>query len=160
MKKQGLNILTAFLVVIAILILADVGSAQRREARGKRYTKAQVEKVIDRVEDRVDNFVGSYDRSLDKSKLDDTRREDWLLDRARDLERATDELRGDFDRRDNWIENRDEVQKCLNIAHDINKNIKNRKYSGNTENIWARTRAELNTLADIYNLPKVGSRAY
>lgn len=160
MKKQVLNLMTGFLVVIAILILADVGSAQRREARGNRYTKAQVDRVIDRVENRVDNFVRSYDKSLDNSRLDNTRREDWLLNRARDLERATDELRSDFDRRDNWNENRDEVQKCLNIAHDINKNMRNRKYGRNTENIWARTRVELNTLADIYNLPKVGSNAY
>ncbi len=160
MKKQAINILSGVLVVMAILVLADVGNAQRREARGKRYTKAQVEKVIDRVEDRVDNFVKSYDKSLDNSKLDDTRREDWLMNRARDLERATDELRSDFDRRDNWIENKDEVRKCLNIAHDIDKNMKNRKYGRNTENIWAKTRVELNTLADIYNLPKVGSNAY
>ncbi len=160
MKKQPFNLLSGVLIVMAILVLADVGSAQRREARGKRYTKAQVEKIIDRVEDRVDKFVKSYDKSLDNSRLDGTRREKWLLDRARDLERATDDLRRNFDRRDNWNENRAAVRKCLDIAHDIDKNMRNRKYSRNTENIWARTRFELNTLADIYNLPKVGSNAY
>jgi sugar-specific transcriptional regulator TrmB len=161
MKKQALNILAVFAVFAAILILADVGSAQnRREARGKRFTKAQVENVIDRIEQRVDNFVRSYDKSLDNSRLDDTRREDWLLQRAENLENATDELRREFDRRDNWIENKAEVRKCLNIASDIDRNIKNRRYGRNTENIWARVRFELNTIADIYNLPKVGSRAY
>lgn len=148
-------------VLFVILILADVGSAQRRrETRGKRMTKAQVEQVIDRVEERVDNFDDHFDKSLDNSRLDGTNREDWLNKRASDLETATDELRREFDRRDSWAENKKEVRNCLNIASDIDKTMRSRKLSAAAEAIWARLRSELNTLADIYNLPKVGSKAY
>jgi Na+/phosphate symporter len=160
MKKQFLNLLMVFSVTMAILIMTGATNAQRREARGKEYTKGQVDKVINRVENRVDNFVKNYDKALDKSRLDGTRREDVLLNRANDLERATDELRREFNRSDRWIENKDEVRRSLNIADDINKNIKNRRYDKKTESNWARVRYELNTLADIYNLPKVGSGAY
>lgn len=161
MKKNFLKLFVGLAAVFMILALADTGNAQpRREARGRKMTKAQVKAVISRVEDRVDNFVKNYDRSLDNSRLDGTEREDWLMKRARDLEGATDELSREFQRRDAWIENKDEVRKCLNIATDIDKNMKNRRYGAATESNWARVRYELNTLADIYNLPKVGSAAY
>jgi hypothetical protein len=160
MKSNYFNYKTLITTVLSILILTNIGFAQRREARGKRLTKAKVEMIVKRVETNVDNFVKHYDKSLDKSALDGTKREDWLMDRARDLEKATDELRREFDRRDQWAENRSEVRSCLNIATDIDKNMRNRKYSSDTENIWARVRFELNTLADVYNLPKVGSREY
>lgn len=161
MRNKFLKLLVGFSAVLMILTFADVGNAQRRrESRNRMMTKAQVKAVIDRVENRVDNFVDHYDRSLDKSRLNGSNREDWLNGRAKQLESATDELSREFQRRDAWIENKDEVRRCLNIAHDINKSIVNRKLSRDTENIWARVRFELNTLADVYNLPRVGSNAY
>jgi Na+/phosphate symporter len=161
MRKQVFNVLTGMVVVFAVLVLANSTNAQRtKEARGKRYTKSQVKEVIKRVETRVDNFVKNYDNALDKSRLNGTKREDWLMKRAKDLEHATDELRKEFNRKDAWIENKAEVRKCLNIASDIDKNMKKRKYGKKTESNWTRVRYELNTLADIYNLPKVGSSAY
>lgn len=161
MQNNFIKMFTVLMTVLVILTFADASNAQRRrESRGKKMSKAQVKVVINRVEDRVDNFVKHYNKSLDKSRLNGTKREDWLNKRARDLEGGTDELAREFDRRDAWIENKDEVRKCLNIATDIDKNIKNRRYSRDTETIWAKVRYELNTLADVYNLPKVGSRAY
>lgn len=161
MRKQIFSVLTGMVLVFAILVLANSTNAQKtREARGKRFTKSQVKEVIKRVETRVDNFVKNYDKALDDSRLNGTKREDWLMKRARDLEHATDELRREFDRSDRWIENKVEVRKCLNIASDIDKNMRNRKYDKKTEANWAKVRYEINTLADIYNLPKVGSSAY
>ncbi len=152
---------TVLAAVLVILTFADASNAQRRrESRGNKMSKAQVKAIINRVEDRVDKFIKHYDKSLDRSSLNNSNREDWLNKRAQDLESATDELSREFDRRDAWIENKDEVRKCLNIASDIDKNMKNRRYSRDTETIWARVRYELNTLADVYNLPKVGSSAY
>lgn len=161
MRKNLLKILVGFSAILMILTMADVSNAQhRRESRNRMMSKAQVKNVINRVETRVDNFVRHYDRSLDNSRLNGTNREDWLNGRARQLESATDELAREFQRRDAWIENKDEVRRCLNIAHDINKSMKNRRLSRDTENIWANVRYELNTLADVYNLPRVGSNAY
>ena len=161
MKKTFLKLFTGLAVFFVILVLADVGSAQRRrEARGRNLTKAQVEQIVNRVEERVDNFDDHFDKSLDRSRLDGTNREDWLNKRASDLESATDELRREFDRRDRWVENKDEARRCLNIASDIDRTMRNRKFTRDSENIWARVRFELNTLADVYNLPKVGAGAY
>lgn len=161
MRKNLLKILVGFSAILMIMTMADVSNAQRRrESRNRMMNKAQVKQIINRVETRVDNFVKHYDRSLDNSRLNGSNREDWLNGRARQLESATDELAREFQRRDAWIENKDEVRRCLNIAHDINKSIKNRRLSRDTENIWANVRYELNTLADVYNLPRVGSNTY
>ncbi|MDQ3181381.1 MAG: hypothetical protein M3Q33_12775 [Acidobacteriota bacterium] len=161
MKKNLFNLFVSLAAVLMILSVADVSNAQRRrESRGRGLTKAQVKVIIDRVEERVDNFAKQYDKSLDRSNLDGTKREDVLNRRAKDLERATDELSREFDRQDTWRENKDEVSKCLNIASDIDRTVRNRRLGANTESIWARVRFELNTLADVYNLPKVGSRSY
>jgi hypothetical protein len=161
MKRNFLKFLMVLAAVMVVLSVADVGSAQRRrESRGRGMTKAQVKVVINRVEDRTDNFVSRYDNSLDHSKLNGSSREDWLMKRAKDLESATDELSREFDRRDAWAENKEEVRRCLNIATDIDRNMRNYRYGSATEQNWANVRFELNTLADIYNLPKVGAGVY
>ena len=157
MKNNFLRLFIGFGAVIMLLALADTGNAQRnrRESRGRSLNKAQVKLIINRVEDRVDNFVKNFDKSLDRSKLNGTDREDWLNKRARDLESATDELSREFDRRDAWAENKEEVRKCLRIASDIDQNMRKYKYGAATEANWSRVRFELNSLADVYNLPKV-----
>jgi hypothetical protein len=160
MRPNIIKIFTFVAAALIVLAAADTASAQRREVRGRALTKAQVKVIIDRVEDRVDNFVKNFDRSLDRSRLNGTSREDWLLGRARDLEHATDELRREFDRRDAWAENREEVRRCLNIATDIDRNMRTHNYGAVTESNWARVRFELNSLADVYNIPRVGSTAY
>lgn len=143
--------------LFSVLILANDADAQNRRAA---YTKRDVDRIINRVEQRVDVFVRQFDASLDRSRLNGKRREDVLNSRARALESATDELRRDFDRRDRWIENRDEVRRCLNIAADIQVAMRNRKLGRATENNWRNVQYELNTLARVYNLPAIGSGSY
>ncbi len=159
MNKYILKITTGLAALFVVLALADAGFAQRR-ARGREYTKAQVDRIIKNVEERTDRFVSQFDRALDRSRLDGTKREDNLNQRAKDLEAATDELRSEFDRRDRWIENKNEVQRCLDIAADINVVMQRRKLGGGAENNWANVRTELNALAQVYNLPQIGSGAY
>lgn len=161
MRNNLIKIAVGVSAVFLVLVMADTGSAQRnRKARGKVYTRAEVERVIKRVEERMDNFVDNFDDSLDNSNLDGTEREDELMKKARKLENATDELRREFDRSDTWIENKAEVRACLNIASDINRTMKARRLGPTTEANWSRVRYELNTLAKIYNLPVVGASAY
>src|SRR5688500_5231596 len=163
MNRTAQRIFVGIAAVFMLMMLAETGNAQRRfrrEARGRAMTKAQVKAIINRVEDRVDNFVKNYDKSLDRSRLDGSSRENWLMNRARDLETATDELAREFNRRDAWIENKEETRRCLNIATDIDRNMRSYRYGAAAEGNWARVRFELNTLADVYNLPRVGAAAY
>jgi hypothetical protein len=150
----------ALAFVAALLLTPSFASAQPREARGKLYTKPDVDKIIKRVEDRSDKFEKEFDKALDRSRLNNTRREDQLNDYAEDLEKATDEVREEFDRRDAWAENKAEVRKCLEIATKLNVAMRNRRLGPKVETTWSALRYELNTLADVYNLPPVGSAQY
>jgi len=161
MNRNLLKSFAAAAAVLMVFMMADTANGQRRrEARGRGVNKAQVKVIVKRVEDRVDNFARNFNKSLDRSRLDGTSREDWLNKRASDLESATDELAREFDRRDAWVENRDEVRRCINIATDIDRNMRNYRYGSGTEANWKNVRFELNTLADVYNLPKVGANVY
>ncbi len=161
MNRNLFRMMAGVFAVLMVFVMFDTASAQRRrEVRGRALNKAQVKVIVNRVEDRVDNFVKNFDRSLDRSRLDGSSREDWLNKRARDLEGATDELSREFDRRDTWVENKEEVRRCLNIATDIDRNMKNYRYGSVTEANWSRVRYELNSLADVYNIAKVGSSVY
>jgi hypothetical protein len=155
------KILMSIAAICALLVLVAPTEAQRRRRPAQRgYTKHEVNQVIKRVETRSDTFVKLFDRALDRGGLNGTEREDRLNQYARDLEKALDELRSEFDRKESYIETRPETRRCLDIASDINVAMRNRRMGGETERQWALLRAELNTLADVYNLPFVGSPEY
>lgn len=149
------SVIAVFAIVITLLA-ADNGFAQKaRKTRGKVYTKAEVGQIIKRLEENLDSFKDKYDSSLDRSKLNDTNREDELMRQVKKLEEATDELRREFDRNDTWLENKNEVAKCLAHARPVDTSVKNRHLGTETEGLWAQVKYELNTLAGLYKLPKL-----
>ena len=160
MKKSLATLFATSLLFLATVFAVTVSTATEASAqewkRPNRIAKGDVDRLIRNVENRTDVFVKQFDNALDNSRLNGTRREDNLNQRARDLESATDELRREFDRRDRWDDNRDEVRKCLNIASDINVAMRNRRLNRATQNNWANVRRELNTLARVYDLPGIG----
>ncbi len=154
MKIYSLKILAAIAVIVgSVCALSSDASAQNRR---NNLPRVQIDRLIRNVEERVDRFVVQFDYALDNSRINNTRREDNLNQRARDLEVATDELRREFDRNDSRRENSQEVRKCLNIASDINVAMRNRRLNQATERNWTAVRNELNALARAYNLPQIG----
>lgn len=153
MCKNISKVIMASIALFMVASMSTPAAAQwdRRE-RGRGYTKIQVERIIRRLENQSDRFVRSFDRSLDNSRVDGTRREDYLNQRARDLENSLDMLRQEFDRTDRYQDTRAQVSSVLNVAEDINRAMRNRRLRGNTERLWAQVRSELNALASIYNL--------
>ena len=158
--KKGITALFMFVVALtAVFVFDSETNAQtyRRVANPNNLSKIQVERILRRVEERTDRFVALFNDSLDNSRLNNSNRENFLNQRARALESATDELRREFDRSDRWIENQDEVRRTLNIASDINVAMRNRRFGASTERTWNLLKTELNTLAQAFNLPTVGN---
>jgi hypothetical protein len=127
----------------------------RRENRWGNTNRRAVENLIRRVEQRTDVFVRQFDRALDNSRADGTRREDRLNERARDLETATDELRREFNRGDSLQENRDEVERCIRIASQIDNAIRRGRIGSGVQNSWRNLRIELNALARVYGVRSI-----
>src|SRR5436190_594526 len=100
MREYRFRIVPVITAAFALLMFCTASQAQPRGARGRVYTKGDVDRIIKRVEDRTDKFKKEFDRSLDHSRLNGSYREDQLNQYAKDLERATDDLRHQFDRND------------------------------------------------------------
>ncbi len=161
MKINLLKICAVLMAMVTIMVLADTSSAQmRRGGRRLSISQQQMEQLLERIEERTDHFSNQLNKSLDRSRLDGSKTEDNIADRAKDLENATDELRREFDHHDTRGENRPEAQKILNAATRINRIMLRRNFSQQSENSWIRLRGELNTLAGLYGLPTVGSKTY
>jgi hypothetical protein len=155
MRRTLLHLFVAASAFIFIFSMANSASAQRRDGR---MARGQVRLMVDNLENRMDVFVREYDNSLDHSRLNGSNREDWLNRRAQSLEQATDALRNDFDRHNDWYDSRQAVSYCLNVALDIDRNMSGLRLDHATRNNWEHVRGELNTLADVYQLQRIGYR--
>lgn len=151
MKK----ISTMLVMALALSSLLSVSTFAQGTARGRFYNKGDVERIIKRVEDRSDSFQKLVDRTLDRSRLDGTRREDNINEQVKQLERALDGLRSDFDRRDQWRETHNEVRAVLNQADEVGRIVRRFRFTNQVQRSWAALRADLNTLANIYDLPRL-----
>ncbi len=132
----------------------------RRPTIIRGYSQQQVEQLLERIEERTDAFSNQLNKSLDRSRLDGSRTEDNIAERARELENATDELRREFDHNDTRGENRPEAENVLRTATIVDRLMRSRNFGGQTESTWAVLRTEINILARLYGLQAVGSRNY
>jgi hypothetical protein len=148
--KSSLLVITA----LACSTLAPAVFAQGNIYE-RRYTKAQVERVINRVERQSNGFRKQFDYELDRGHLDGTEREDKLNDKVRDFERSLNELRGEFDRSDSWWATRNNVRKVRDQADRVNFTMTRRNFSRGLERLWITMRREINGLCRVYNLPFV-----
>jgi Skp family chaperone for outer membrane proteins len=146
---------TRLFVALAVSSLLTVSALAQGTARGRYYSKGEVEKIIKRVEDRSDAFQKMVDRNLDRSYLDGTRKEDNINEQVKQLEKALDHLRSDFDRRDSWRETHNEVRAVLSQADEVGRIMKNNRFNPKVERSWVALRTDLNTLAGVYDLPRL-----
>lgn len=175
MKKSLNAIITSLFAVLTVLAITSGVSAQKKisvKPKPKPVvvktipvivilpTRAEVEGMVFNLEENMDGFVDMLDKSLDHSSIDGTDLERDLNHRAKDLEKATDELRDRFKHSEGWQENKAQVYQCLSLASFINKSMMIYNFGYKTEARWVNIRHELNRLADAYGLPKVGSTSY
>lgn len=147
-------------IVLALLAAASPADAQwRADRRDDRRDdrRVSVERLIRQVETRSDAFRRSVDRALDRSRLDGSRREDRINEEVKQFERAVDRLRDEFNRRDSRDETRRNVERVLREADEIGRAIRTSNLARTVDREWAVLRAELNTLADVYNLKPLRS---
>jgi hypothetical protein len=149
MKK----ILTMLVIALAVSSLLTVSTFAQGTARGRYYTKNDVERIIKRVEERSDAFKTVVDKTLDRSVLNGSQKEDNINEQVKQLERALDNLRSDFDRRNEWRETKDQVRAVLNQADEVGRIVKRNRFNARIQRSWAALRTDLNTLAGVYNLP-------
>ena len=141
--RQEINILARIFGLPAVgaksyrFVPVQNTNSVRRSTIIKGYSQQQVEQLLERIEERTDAFSGQLNKSLDRSRLDGSKTEDNIAERASELENATDELRREFDHNDTRGENKPEAEKVMITASAIDRLMKSRNFGGLTESTWA-----------------------
>jgi len=116
-----------------------------------RVSDTQVQTVLQRLETKSDAFRASFDRAIDRSRLDETNREENANENVKDFENATDELRRKFDGRTSV--SRDVSNVLVRAARIDDFMRRNLRRDGIAQRDWRAIRTDLNLLANYYNLP-------
>lgn len=142
-----LRIFTSLAIVVLLSGIATIAQAQYQ--RPYYANDRTVQQLIRRIETRTNNFKVSLDRALDRSRLDDTRREDNINQLVSGFEQATNQLRDRFNARRSAIS---DVQMVLDRAAWIDNFMQRHALATAAERQWNLLRSDLNTLASYYRV--------
>lgn len=122
--------------------------------RGAVYTKRDIGEIVESLAGRTESFKHEFDRAVEHSLLDGTKLEDRAKHRADDLHDAAKRLRDVYhDKRDKESRQvRDEVDRTLGAASDVNRIMDNHRFTERVQHEWDVLRSDLNGLADAYGL--------
>ena len=145
----------SLLFAAAVTTLA-VATSLAQVRRGGSASINETTKIINDYEQRTNNFKKTLDRALGWDNVRAGQgREDQLNRNAERLENQMDKV-GDSWNKDHSLDGtRDHVRGAIALANDINIAMRNWNMGGDAENEWAAVRAELNRLAQKFNLPGV-----
>ncbi len=115
-----------------------------------RVSDVQLEAVLRRIESKSDTFRTSLDRALDRSRFDNTNRENNINEFVKDFENETDMLRRKFDGRtsvDMDVSNL--LIRAARIDDFMRRNLRRETVA---QRDWRGLRSELNLLSSYYGL--------
>jgi hypothetical protein len=114
-----------------------------------RLSDKEVERILHRIEEQSGKFRSSLDDALDRSRLDDTDREDNINAFIKEFDQEVKRLHDRFDDRKSVSA---DVQTVLDRAVRIDAFMRRRGVTGKAQNEWAALRANLDQLAEAYSV--------
>lgn len=126
----------------------------RRNRNGNygRYDERYVRDSIHRLDRLAKELERDVDRALDRSRGDGTRREDVINNEARQFRNAVGNLKSRFGNGRDLNRSRNEAQRVLQEAQQLERIAGNRRLDNEVANDWAQIRPELRVISDAYNL--------
>ena len=144
-------------LAIAFALLTGTVSAQPR--RGVPLPGPErmgnISRVIADCEGRTNEFRRSLRMALDRSALNNSRREDELNRDASRLEQAMNRVRESWNLEHNPPRTRRSVGDAIAVGQNINRTMIRRRLNPDVQRQWDIVRAELNRLAEAFELPRV-----
>ncbi|HUF05544.1 MAG TPA: hypothetical protein VMM38_15395 [Aridibacter sp.] len=110
---------------------------------------SDVKSLLERIEQRTDVFRRDLDVWLDRSRFNETNREDNVSEYASNFERATDDLRRNFDGSRSVSA---DVETVLRQGALIDRFVNRNRLSASVENQWRLIRNDLSTLSRYYRV--------
>lgn len=139
-----------FGLCLAAALAAGAWSATPAAAE-QSETQRSLAVIAKRLEKGVKKFSKRFDKELDKSLLEGTRIEQAVDKRADKLAGAMDGVAGKV-RKDRYSEARERLDRALQLAHDVNRVMEDRRFSERLELEWDALRADINVLAMHFGL--------
>lgn len=162
-----------FAVALIALCLPAIAAAQGRydpyggnygrdNDRYGYYDQRRLRDSVRRLDNLSDDFQRHLDSALDRSRYDDSQREDRINDVAKDFENATDNLKDRYDDGKNLNRSSGEARRVLQLGSVLNAFMVRNRLGGRAESEWARIRQELNVVANAYgfNMADFDNRDY
>ena len=140
---------------LPLVVSAQWGNNDRRDNRNNgrydnRYDNRTLRDAARRIDDRSGDFQRHLDSALDRSRIDDTRREDNINQIAAEFRHAASRFRNRVgDGRDN---NRgaDEAQRLMQLGSRIDRVIGRARLDSRTRSDWSQIRQDLRVIGDFY----------
>jgi len=146
---RKLNLITISLALMAISLAGALDSRTAAQNRPYRLNDRELERILRNVERQADTFRKSLDDALDKSRFDNTRREDEINASVREFDRETKRLHEHFD---DHKSTSGDVQSILDRAIHIERFMRRNRLTTRAQNDWSALRASLDQLASAYNV--------
>ncbi|MBI5280605.1 MAG: hypothetical protein HY858_02900 [Candidatus Solibacter usitatus] len=145
-----------FVLCALLLTLACSLSAQPRRGRAGAGGVAETTRIISDCERRTNTFKKTLDRALGRDNVRlGQGREDELNREASRLENQLDKAGDSWNRDHNPDSTRDHVRAAIAVGNDIDRAMRSNRMGPDAEREWAAVRAELNRLAQTFNLPRI-----
>lgn len=144
---------TAFTFALTILLVIPTTAQIRRGPGGGINETTQ---IINDCERRTNSFKKTLDRALARDNVRaGQEREDQLNRNASRLENQLDKVGDSWNKDHDMNKTRSHVQAAIALGTDINRAMRNWNMGGDAESEWNAVRAELNRLAQNFNLPRI-----
>jgi hypothetical protein len=148
------TVIAAALVALFLPIAASAqwGNNDRwgRDRNNGRYDNRTLRDVARRIDDRSGDFQRHLDSALDRSRIDDTRREDNINLMAAEFRNAASRFRNRVGDGRDYNRGTDEAQRLLQLGSRIDRVIGRVRLDSRTQSDWSQIRQDLRVLSIFY----------
>lgn len=153
------KLIGVFAFSLMLLALPSIASAQWRDNDNNRNNRnnrnnqsnRNLQGTIRSLKNLSNQFERQVDRELDRSRINETRREDRINDLAERFKDAANDLDEAYDDRGDYNRSADEARRVLALGSQIDRVISRRGIGRNVQNSWSGIQRQLRVLARAYN---------
>jgi hypothetical protein len=164
MATRRTIIKTLIVVALSILCFPLMAAAQgtydplrrdrnngRYDDRNDRYIQQRLRDSIRRVRDRSRDLERQLDSALDRSRYDDTRREDRINNIVHEFREAADDLKNRSNDGRDIYRSSSEARRLLQLGSRLEHILRRHRFDSRVASTWSEIRQQLNVIDNIYD---------